>query len=72
MVTFLKISCKSVQPFSRNVADKETNKETKKEITRKQYLITNITNLVTLPNHAHLWAIMYMNLLYSSLLRFVT
>jgi len=26
----LKISCKSVQPFSRNVADKETNKETKK------------------------------------------
>jgi len=29
----LKISCKSVQPFSRNVADKET----KKEIARKQY-----------------------------------
>jgi len=28
-----KISCKSVQPFSRNVADKET----KKEIARKQY-----------------------------------
>ena len=27
---FLKISCKSVQPFSRNVADKETNKERKK------------------------------------------
>jgi len=26
----LKISCKSVQPFSRNVADKETNKERKK------------------------------------------
>ena len=26
----LKISCKSVQPFSRNVADKETNKEIKK------------------------------------------
>jgi len=26
----LKISCKSVQPFSRNLADKETNKETKK------------------------------------------
>ena len=26
----LKISCKSVQPLSRNVADKETNKETKK------------------------------------------
>jgi len=37
----LKISCKSVQPFSRNVADKETNKETKKEtkkqIAQKQY-----------------------------------
>jgi len=29
----LKISCKSVQPVSRNVADKETNKE----IERKQY-----------------------------------
>ena len=29
----LKISCKSVQPFSRNVADKEINKE----IARKQY-----------------------------------
>jgi len=26
----LKISCKSVQQFSRNVADKETNKERKK------------------------------------------
>jgi len=24
---FLKISCKSVQPFSRNIADKETKKE---------------------------------------------
>jgi len=37
----LKISCKSVQPFSRNVADKETNKERKKErkkeIAQKQY-----------------------------------
>jgi len=33
----LKISCKSVQPFSRNVADKETKKESKKEIARKQY-----------------------------------
>jgi len=32
----LKISCKSVQLFSRNVADKETNKETKKEIEQKQ------------------------------------
>jgi len=30
----LKISCKSVQPFSRNVADKETKKERKKEIAR--------------------------------------
>jgi len=28
----LKISYKSVQPFSRNVADKETKKDTKKEI----------------------------------------
>jgi len=27
----LKISCKSAQPFSRNVADNETNKETKKQ-----------------------------------------
>jgi len=27
----LKISCKSVQPFSRNVADKETNKQRNKE-----------------------------------------
>jgi len=27
----LKISCKSVQPLSRNVADKETNKERNKE-----------------------------------------
>jgi len=33
----LKISCKSVQPFSRNVADKERKKERKKEIARKQY-----------------------------------
>jgi len=37
----LKISCKSVQPFSCNLADKETNKERKKErkkeIERKQY-----------------------------------
>ena len=40
----LKISCKSVQPFSRNLADKEINKESKKqrnkvnkEIDRKQY-----------------------------------
>ena len=28
---FLKISCKSVQPFSRNLADKETKKDTNKE-----------------------------------------
>jgi len=28
----VKISCKSVQPFSRNLADKETNKETKKSL----------------------------------------
>ena len=37
----LKISCKSVQLFSRNLADKETNKErkkqTNKEIARLQY-----------------------------------
>ena len=33
----LKISYKSVQPFSRNVADKETKKERKKQIARKQY-----------------------------------
>ena len=33
----LKISCKSVQPFSRKLADKETNKETNKEIEQKQY-----------------------------------
>jgi len=30
----LKTSCKSVQPFSRNVADKETNKEINKERNR--------------------------------------
>jgi len=30
----LKISCKSVQPFSRNVADKETKKQRKEEIQR--------------------------------------
>ena len=35
----LKISCKSVQPFSRNVADKETNKQRKKE--RKKSLENN-------------------------------
>jgi len=28
----LKISCKSVQPFSRNVANKETNKQTNKSL----------------------------------------
>ena len=37
----MKISCNSVQPFSRNLADKETkkeiNKEINKEIDRKQY-----------------------------------
>ena len=37
----LKISCKSVQPFSRNVADKETNKQRKKE--RKNSLDYNYT-----------------------------
>jgi len=40
----LKISCKSVLPFSRNVADKETNKETKKEIARKQYPVPGVIN----------------------------
>jgi len=34
---FLKISCKSVQPFSRNLANKETKIHTNKEIDRKQY-----------------------------------
>jgi len=33
----LKISCKSVQSFSRNLANKETKKERNKEIDRKQY-----------------------------------
>jgi len=33
----LKISCKSVQQFSRNLANKETNKERKIKIDRKQY-----------------------------------
>jgi len=33
----LKILCKSVQPFSRNLADKERKKQTNKEIDRKQY-----------------------------------
>jgi len=33
----LKILCKSVQPFSHIVADKETKKERKEEIARKQY-----------------------------------
>jgi len=36
---FLKISCKSVQPFSCNLADKETKNERNKEIDRKQYPI---------------------------------
>jgi len=35
--TPLKVSCKSVQPFSRNLANKETNKQRYKEIDRKQY-----------------------------------
>jgi len=33
----LKISCKSVQPFSRNLANKETKKDVNNEIDRKQY-----------------------------------
>jgi len=33
----LQISCKSVQPFSRNLANKETNKQRYKKIDRKQY-----------------------------------
>jgi len=37
--TFPKNFIKSVQPFSRNVADKETNKQTKKEIARKHYAV---------------------------------
>ena len=37
----LKISCKSVQPFSRNLADKER----KKEIARLQYPVPNVQNV---------------------------
>jgi len=33
----LKISYKSVQPFFRNLAEKETKKETNKQIDQKQY-----------------------------------
>ena len=44
----LKISCKSVPPFSRNLADKETKKERKKErkkeIDRKQYPVPDSIN----------------------------
>jgi len=32
----LKISCKSVQPFSRNLANKETNKQRKKDINKER------------------------------------
>ena len=46
---YLKISCKLVQPFSRNVADKETNKQrnkqTNKEIARLQYTVCPTNNL---------------------------
>jgi len=38
----LKISCKSVQPFSRNLADKETNNE----IDRKQYPVPTVPGAV--------------------------
>ena len=47
----LKISCKSVQTFSRNLANKETKKDVNKEIDRKQYHVPRcigdgfITNL---------------------------
>jgi len=40
----LKISCKSVQPFSRNLADKkQRNKDTNKEIARLQYPVPGHT-----------------------------
>jgi len=35
--TSLKMSCKLVQPFSRNLANKETKKQRNKEIDQKQY-----------------------------------
>ena len=44
-----KISCKSVQPFARNLANKETkiqtNKQTNKEIDRKQYPVPRCTGV---------------------------
>jgi len=43
----LKIACKSVQPFTRNLADKETKKETyiyiNKETDRKQYPVPDVS-----------------------------
>jgi len=45
----LKISCKSVQPFSRNLANKETKIHTNKEIDRKQYPVPRyIGDVVTI------------------------
>jgi len=38
----LKISCKLVQPFSRNVADKETNKEINKQTNKQRNLANTI------------------------------
>ena len=51
--TSLKISCKLVQPFSRNVADKETNKETKKEIEQKQNPVPHTGGGVIMRKYLH-------------------
>ena len=42
----LKISCKSVQPFSRNLADKETNIQTNKERNKQRYKQRNRSKTV--------------------------
>jgi len=54
----LKISCKSVEPFSRNLADKQTNKE----MNRQQYAVPDsiegggvITACSSQPNGARIW-----------------
>jgi len=64
----LKISCKSVQPFSRNLADKETNKETKKEGNRAKTIPrppyrgrgNNLTFTYTEFAHMHVKAILFL------------
>ena len=70
----LKISCKSVQPFYRNVADKETKKQTKKEIERKQYPVPyrgwgNDTDVFGLINHYIKWFVFYRNLQKKTLMK---